>query len=171
LVSGALILIGICGCSHGGSTGTGPRPDSDRVWIDRIGAAPGEQVKLNISFSNSRPLMGVSLPLKYYGNGCFIESVSFVGSRLENAALSITDIDTAGQTISVIAGDTLSIDQGSGLLAGVYIKLTESPEIRQIIFDTTTIDLGGMNQFLAFVVNTSYFYFPSFTPGLISVGN
>ena len=53
----------------------------DSVWVSDATVSEGEQTVITINFSNSQQLIRVEVPLKVYGTGFYIDSVSFIGSR------------------------------------------------------------------------------------------
>lgn len=136
----------------------------DSVWIDSIGSESGQSVVLGVYIKNSDYNKGIQVPLSYTYPDLIIDSVSFVGSRVENKFLKIIQFDPAQALINIgavnLSGD--SLDSGRGLFASIHITIPPEFPTQVIVFDTVFIP---PESHLLFVSASNYSYTPQFTPG------
>jgi hypothetical protein len=116
---------------------------TDTLWIDSIGTHSGQKAVLDIFFANADTLNAIDLPLDYEYNDLIIDSVSFVGSRIEDKFLTVVDIDSVKPQIHIGAFyfDTTKeeVGPGSGLFARIHMTIPVEYDTRLIPFDTTRI--------------------------------
>lgn len=173
VISIVLLLLAIAAGCGSSDNGSGPdKINSNLVWVDRVSAYSNQSdVKVNVWFGNLVPLAGVEVPLKVSGGGFSIDSVSFIGSRVDGFFLLAGEVDGIEHTIDIAATDTTAyIDSGNGLLASIYFSLYESSGGTVITIDTFSVDLGSDNY--PFYVDTSAAankIIPDFSDGSISV--
>ncbi len=156
------------GCGDDEKDVNGPGQIANRVWIQDVTATADSQAKVDINLSNGVLITVASLPLRYFGSDCFVDSVSFVGSRFSDAMLKAAPIDTANQTIGLMVGDTIPFATGSGKVASIYFNLTSGSAGQTITIDSTTIDTDEMYQAWAFVA-VGGIVFPQCDAGSITV--
>lgn len=94
----------------------------DTVWVGFDSTFVGQQAMVEITFSNDNLISGIGIPLYYNKDLMVCDSVSFAGSRVENADMLLAPIDTAAGTIDigVIPTEAELIPIGTGLLAKLY---------------------------------------------------
>ncbi len=113
---------------------------TDTLWIDSIATHSGQKAILDIFFTNSDTINGFDLPLTYTYPDLMIDSVSFVGSRVESRFITIVEIDDTA-AICHIGGFYFDSEEevgpGSGLLARIHLTVPDNYETRLIPFDTT----------------------------------
>lgn len=163
-----LAILLLQGCGDDEKDVNGPEQIANRVWVEDITAAPDSQARVDVSLSNGVLITVASIPLKYVGSGCFVDSVSFVGGRFSDAMLKAAPIDTANQTIGLMVGDTIPYATGSGKVASIYFNLTSGSAGQTITIDSTTIDTDEMYQAWAFVA-VGGIVFPQCDAGIITV--
>jgi hypothetical protein len=128
------------GCSD--DEGNGPVPlNTNVVWVDDVTATTSDpQVRVNVRFANVDPLSGVAIPLYVSGTGFTVDSVSFKGGRVSDAAVLESHVDTLAQTVAMVAlaGAEL-IPRGEGIFASLYFTLAGESQGQTLTIDSTTI--------------------------------
>jgi hypothetical protein len=140
---------------------------TDTVWIDSITSHSGQKVTLDIFFSNADTLNAIDLPITYTYADLIIDSVSYVGSRLEDRFFTVVEI-YAADAVCHLGGFYFDITKeelgpGRGLLARMYLTIPDEYPTRLIPFDTTFIRTG-----LTFVTRDNVSYVPIFEQGWIN---
>lgn len=139
---------------------------SDTLWMDSIVTHSDQKAVLNVYFANSDTINAIDVPLHYKYPDFLIDSVSFVGSRIENRFLTVVTIDTLA-AICHIGGfyfdaESEEVGPGSGLFARIHITVPEDYPTRLIPFDTTYLVTG-----LTFVTKDDQSYIPVFEKGYV----
>ena len=163
LIAAAAML----GCSDDGGNGPVP-PNTDIVWVEKVSANTSDPyARVTVGFTNLDPLSGVAIPLHVSGSGFTIDSISFIGSRVADAAVLESLIDGLEQTVVMVAlVDTRLIGRGTGTFAHLYFTLDEESRGQTLIIDTTTI----RTESLVYVDSTGQVeIYPEFQRGEISV--
>lgn len=160
-----LALLLLCTAANGQSILV--HRSTDTLWIDSIGTHSDQKAVLDIFFANSDTLNAIDLPIDYKYPDLIIDSVSFVGSRIEDRFTVVVDIDTILPEIHIGAFyfDTTKeqLGPGSGLLGRIHMTIpTEYPD-RLIPFDSTFIRTG-----LTFVSKNDESYVPVFGKGYVN---
>jgi hypothetical protein len=139
---------------------------SDTLWIDSITTHSGQKAVLDVYFSNTDTINALDVPLSYKYPDLIIDSISFVGSRIENRFVTIVNIDTAGAICHIGAFyfdvENEEVGPGSGLLARIHLTVPEEYPTRLIPFDTTRLHTG-----LTFVTKDDISYVPVFIMGYV----
>lgn len=157
------IVLALCSAASGQVLG---HRSTDTLWVDSIVTHSGQKAVLDVSFSNTDTINAFDVPLSYTYPDLLIDSVSFVGSRVEDRFTTIVFIDTL-EAICQIGGfyfDTTKeeVGPGRGLLARIYMTIPDAYETRLIPFDTTRIHTG-----LTFVTKYNESYVPEFRRGYV----
>jgi hypothetical protein len=141
--------------------------DSVRLATDT--ASPGDVVALPVYFDNSRPLLGVSVPLTWSGVGVWPDSVSFVGSRAADTDILAASVDTALREIRIglIPSAVDPLPAGSGLLATVYFTVSFWSPNQVVDIDTATTSAPAIT--LLYVDTLPSEHVPGFRLGHIVV--
>lgn len=168
-ILGVLAVLFLHGCGDDDKDVNKPEQIANRVWIEDVTATADSQAKVDVGLSNGVLITVASLPLKYAGTGCFVDSVSFEGSRFANAQLKAAPVDTANQTIGLMFGDQDVFGTGSGKVASIYFSLTPGSSGQTITIDSTTIDTDQMFQAWVFVA-VGGIVVPECDAGSITVG-
>ena len=170
-----LVLTLMLGCSNDDSTGSGETA-VDRVWVEKVTAHSGESdVRVGIQFENLKPISAIEAPLKIFGSGFRVDSVSFVGGRLIDPDILIGTIDTVEQTVVIAASfydpQNHYLESGKGLLANIFFTLLSESAGQIIEIDSTTVSANATFNWLRFIDNTSAMQeiIPEFDAGEISV--
>lgn len=158
------------------SSDNGTKPvveETNRVWVDRITATSSDtDVRVQVSFTNLKPLLELEIPLRVSGTGFTIDSVSFVGSRVSGMTFFEGVINNYANTIDLVAiGDSAAlIEAGSGLFGSLYFSLTSESRGQVLAIDSTTIEQLPIVHYLVYVDTTGQNTItPDFTAGEISV--
>jgi len=136
--------------------------------MDRLRNQPfGQKVTLDIFFSNADTINAIDLPITYTYADLIIDSVSYVGGRLEDRFFTVVEIDAA-DAVCHLGGFYFDVTKeelgpGSGLLARMYLTIPDEYPTRLIPFDTTFIRTG-----LTFVTRDNVSYVPIFERGWIN---
>jgi len=139
-------------------------PDTVRVGT-ATATAYGQQVALSVFGYNDETIAGVTIPLKFNGSALTPDSVSYLGGRMDNAAIKPVTIDTVGQTVFFGAVYfSGGIASGSGLLAKVYFTVKNNVAPDTVDVDTI-LSIGS----LGYVEPNANEFIPRFVPGKIFV--
>lgn len=141
----------------------------DTLSIGKAVAIKAGQYAVQVNFVNDQNLAAVTIPLIIRGKGATIDSVSFVDSRV--AYLSMRPITIAEDRQRVIFGaiqfTESEIPPGKGLLATIYVTLTDLAENGSVEIDTATFGTTS----LLFTLPSSESFVPQFIPGPITVSS
>ena len=162
---GYLVLMGILLIFGSGLAQIDPgTPDTVRVGT-ATATAYGQQVALSVFGYNDETIAGVTIPLKFNGSALTPDSVSYLGGRMDNAAIKPVTIDTVGQTVFFGAVYfSGGIASGSGLLAKVYFTVKNNVAPDTVDVDTI-LSIGS----LGYVEPNANEFIPRFVPGKIFV--
>ncbi len=159
-----LALIIFCAAAHGQTIME--QRSTDTVWVDSIATHSGQKAVLEVFLANADTINAFDVPLTYKYPDLLIDSVSFVGSRVENRFLTVVEIDTAA-AICHFGGFYFDITNeevgpGSGLLARIFMTIPDDYPARLIPFDTTRLVTG-----LTLVTRDDVSYVPVFQKGYV----
>ncbi len=159
----ALALIVLCSSLAWAQIDPGT-PDTLRLGT-ATATAFGQQVFINVFGYNDETISGVAVPLRFNGVALIPDSVSYLGGRMNDAAIKPVTIDTVGQTI--IFGAVYfsgGIPAGSGLLAKIYFTVKNS-----VAPDTVDLDTALSLGLLSYVEPNTNEFTPRFVPGHVFV--
>ncbi|HOP06922.1 MAG TPA: hypothetical protein PLF13_06485 [candidate division Zixibacteria bacterium] len=167
LVTTILALFVICCGSSALAQGTDPgTPDTLR--IESITAYQGSPAEVPVYFYNDENLGGVEITLEFNSSDIYIDSVSFVGSRVET--MSSTGYTAGGTTVTFyVIGFSDVIEPGSGLLATLHCGYPSTITPQIVSFDTTTIISGDVEYSTTFSDELAQYYIPEFVSGQIDI--
>lgn len=140
----------------------------DTLRIEKVQVTKTGPIAVRVSIFNDEEIAGLTIPLAVIGKGLLIDSVSFVGSRVEY-------IKTRPVTISedrkkVVFGAITMMEEylqaGNGLMATLYLSLTDSSVNGKFMVDTTTIGPASV----LYSKKDSYSFIPQFVPGQVTIG-
>ena len=117
------------------------KSDVISVVVDQKPGSSKVVAKLNLA--NEEKLSAIICPLKY-GNGktpIVLDSVSFVGTRVENFALKYPNIDPKTQKVNIALISSLSaadlyLPKGEGEVAKLYFTLKKGATEASVTVDT-----------------------------------
>jgi hypothetical protein len=164
-----LLTLGLA-CGDDGGTGPGP-VKANRVWVDLVTATTNDDyVRVNVRFANLEPLFAIEIPLHVSGSGFEIDSVSFVGSRVDGAFFRTGIIGEFEPTVDLVAqADTSYFQPGEGIFASLFFTLYEQSREQVLTIDTLTLVDGG-EKYLLYLDSTGVGELtPEFVAGEISV--
>lgn len=148
--------------------GTETASRSDSIIVNDSEAIPGEQAIIKIEMVNSKELGALTIPLIIRLHRAKFDSVSFIGSRVEYWSMKPVTITAEGQL--VIFGAICMMEDylppGRGLLAELFITVTDSANADPIVIDSTTIHPAS----LIFAKSDSHTYLPAFVAGRLTIG-
>lgn len=92
---------------------------ADTVWVaQNVVGYPGQPVTVPVTFRNNEELAGMSIGLMWDDPILFLDSVSYVGSRVEYVTNKTTVMDNGAQTVGtglfVIPGSEMQVPVGFG---------------------------------------------------------
>lgn len=153
---------------------TDPFGELDRIYLDSVEAAAGEQVTVNINLQNDETLSSISVPLTYDPTLLTLTDISFVGSRGEYLETKLINPDKTTNIdghflvgMIVIFEDPLPA--GDGLLFSTTFTVNSSATTGQLAtIDSLFYPPGG--ELILVEATTSQIIEPNFTGGRISVG-
>lgn len=124
---------------------------------------------LTVTAFNDEPFTGVLVPLKFSGNALIPDSVSYLGTRLDNASIKPVRIDTVQQQMvfgAIYFGTPLQ--PGEGVIGRLFFTVKDSALPQTIQIDTFVTELN----YLSFVDTNSLNpqeFFPIFKSGEITI--
>lgn len=139
----------------------------DTLMVDRVQVEKGGKAALNVNFVNDEELAALTIPLGLVGDMYLIDSVSFVGSRVEY--LKMRPVTIAENRTEVVFGAICMtedyIPAGRGLMATVFLSPVDSAKSDFCVIDTITM---GPASVLFTKVNSASFI-PEFQSGMLSL--
>jgi len=142
-------------------------PDTVRV-SSATATAFGQQVVINVTAYNDEGIAGIIVPLRFSGQCLIPDSVSYVGTRVQNAQLTsgTVKIDTIGQTI-VFGAIYFSgfLSPGDGSIGKLFFTVKSGVAPETVIIDTFITE----SKYLSFVDTSSSpkEILPQFKPGAV----
>jgi hypothetical protein len=138
----------------------------DTLYIDRVYTEKGAQVALKVDFVNDEELAALTIPLSIVGDLYLIDSVSFIGSRVEYLKMRpVTIYEGKKQVVfGAICMTEDYIQPGRGLMATVYLSPSNTAKEKYCMVDTTTLGPAS----LLFTKISSASFIPEFIPGMVS---
>ena len=138
----------------------------DSVWVSRVPGVPGNHITVPVYFRNNDELSLINLPLEWSNNALTLDSVSFVGTRVEfvDDKTYIHNDDFRQVEITIDPTFVDPIPAGRGLLAKLHFKVYDFIPDLPVTVDIykTTI---GMDGHLFFEDLAGNEIIPVFTPG------
>jgi len=145
-----------------------PPSPANMVWIENDTVAAGERVAIDVFMENNEPLTGIVIPLTYADTTVSLDSLSFIGSRIEDLEIKGSEIDFENQQVAIYAysSDRELIDSGSGLVCRLYFWVYGYSPTHDITIDSVSIPSALR---LAFMDSVGIAYTPQFEPGILHV--
>lgn len=138
----------------------------DTLMISRIQVEKGAKIALTVEFVNDQELAALTIPLSLNGGLYLIDSVSFVGSRVEY--LKMRPVTIAEDRTEVVFGAICMTEDyiapGRGLMATLHLSPAKSAKEDLCVVDTTTIGPASV----LFTKTDSKSFVPEFLPGMIT---
>ncbi|MCH9032435.1 MAG: carboxypeptidase regulatory-like domain-containing protein, partial [candidate division Zixibacteria bacterium] len=101
-----------------------PPPSVDTLYVSTVPGTPGSKVKVPVNFINSGPICLLDIPLEWASSKIFLDSVSFVGTRLEGFEFLEFTIDNSLRQVRIIFRDNgLALPPGDGKVANLYFEI------------------------------------------------
>lgn len=139
----------------------------DSLVIERVEVPPGANAVIKIDFVNDQELAALTIPLSVIGGGMTIDSVSFVGSRVEY--LKMRPVTIADNRKDVVFGAICMTEDyvpaGRGLMATLYLSPTDSVKTDLCMIDTTTVGPASV----LFTKKDSASFIPEFASGMVTI--
>lgn len=147
-----------------------PRPESqDTVYVESTSGFPGTQVSVAVNFKNDEELAGMSAGLTWSSADVYLDSVSFVGSRVEHISTLLATINNVGRNLKLgvlrIPPEPL-VPVGSGLWCRLWFTINPMAAPGIVEIDSTFIPPGVELIFNDEMANTIY---PQFVKGQIEI--
>ncbi|MFH1892085.1 MAG: hypothetical protein ABIK83_05305 [Candidatus Zixiibacteriota bacterium] len=181
LISSLLLLVLCVTCSSDRGGGPNDPPDDpdptggNLIWIDSVDASPGTQAVIDVYARLSTATQAVTLPFVLEGTDFVIDSMSFVGTLLDNDPIWLYDSITPKTiTIGMAYYQKDAVGPDSGQMLRLFVSLDESAPNQIIRVDTTSIILENGSVASLVLVDTTINpypkeYIPEFLPGTIRV--
>jgi len=141
----------------------------DTVMIDNAASFATGTVMVPVSFTNDEDLAGIEITLVWNSLEVVLDSVSFIGSRVDYVGLKGAIIDTTNSTVIIhsIPFSQPDIPPGSGLFGRLYFSYPINIASQTVIIDSLTI-IDGL------IVHSNFFsdasagqFLPQFRSGSI----
>jgi hypothetical protein len=112
----------------------------DTMMIGKAAPIKAGKMAVRIEFVNDQDLAALTIPVVVKGAGVKVDSLSFVGSRVEYIKTRPVTIKDNGLVVfGVICMTEDYIAPGRGLMATLYLSANDSTKAEQIKIDTTTV--------------------------------
>lgn len=160
----AVLTLVLCGSVFAQDPGI---PDTLR--IDSIQVDPGDPAVVDLSFYNDQAMASLQIPLTWSSPDITLDSVSYVGSRVDYIASKLYNLDNPNQKVLavVIVLFEEDIPAGDGLFARLYFNIpTGTPD--QIVY-LDTLSYTPVDNPL-FITALSESYPPILKTGKIVIG-
>ena len=161
-----VLLIVLLAMTSAAAAQQAPLASTDTLWVDSIATHSGQKAVLDITFTNADSVIGFDVPLIISDPAILIDSVSFVGSRVENNLFTIVTIDSALGTCKIgallLSQENTPIPPGNGLLAKMFVGIPDEYPDNLVTIDSTIIITH-----LTFVPVDNQSYTPEFYKGYI----
>lgn len=144
----------------------------DTVYVDSVFTNTTSAV-VPVYFRNDQPLLGMEVTLSpgYNPSVLVLDSLSFVGSRVENLTnrfLTNHPLDTAF-TISAFATSEPLIPIGNGLLCNMHFSFSGALDSTLITFDSTTVVDFDVEWSVTFSDSNAVAFHPQYRPGFLYI--
>ncbi len=142
----------------------------DTLRIDSIQVNAGTQAVLPITFFNDETLGGIQMPFGWTSDDITVDSVSFVGARVNYVATKIVNIDNPNQkvlTVIIVIVEP-DIPAGDGLYGKIYFNVPPGTPDQRIYIDTMSY---SESDFPVFAHSAEINFVPVIKPGKIIIGN
>jgi len=138
----------------------------DTLIIEKVQAVKGAKAAMKIDFVNDQELAALTIPIGIVGDAYEIDSVSFVGSRVEYLKMRPVTISEGRKEVvfGAICMTEDYIPVGRGLMATLYLSPAKSSKSDFCVVDTVTIGPASV----LFTKKNSASFIPEFQSGLVS---
>lgn len=142
----------------------------DTVRVDSVGAFTNTGVAVPVYFTNDQTLGGLEVTVTFSSPDIQVDSVSFVGGRLESYSVKGTFAPPGGYSIYCIpfSGEP-TIPAGSGLLAQLYLSWDVAILPQFVTIDTITILNVDVEYSTTFSTADAQQFRPQYEPGYLNI--
>lgn len=141
---------------------------ADTVRVSSVRADSGTtKAVVPVYFYNDEELIAISIPLKWNSAEATLDSVSFVGSRVDYINIKVIDIDNVSRTVLIgcVVFIEPNIQPGNGLACQLYFNIPSGlGDYETIVIDSTFIPPAGN---LIFVTSIGLDFVPLFKSGML----
>jgi hypothetical protein len=142
----------------------------DTLRIDSVKVMQGGKATVNVDFYNDEELAAIELPIIYSSADISIDSISYVGSRVDYLSTKIATINNPSRqaVTAVFVILEANISPGNGLFCKIYFNIPAGIPDQKITIDTAFYPPGSQ---LTFIDVNAEGFAPIFKIGKIIVGN
>lgn len=165
LVFGLFLLTGVVSAQND-PIGT---IDTVSLFVENLGEG---QWLVSAHVWNDENIAAIDIPIKYSAGmtKLIVDSVSFIGTRIENFAMKNYAVDTTNQIMhfggfAYLSPDMPPMAPGSGEVARIYISVSGDEKAKAFAVDTTTY---GTNSTLTLVDENAKSIIPALKIGVIT---
>jgi hypothetical protein len=151
--------------------GQGPANDPgirDTLYVASVQVDAGQQAVVPVTFVNDEELGGLTIPLAWTSPDISLDSVSFVGSRIDYIGTKPLTIHNDQQ--NVVFGAVVILEEyiqpGSGLMATLYFNVPPGAPDQFVYIDSALVGPA----YLLFTLPDSRNFTPEFFQGRIQIG-
>lgn len=145
-------------------------PESeDTVYVADETGYPGQKVAVDVTFKNDEILAGMSVGLMWTSSDLYLDSVSYVGSRVADVSGIVTNIDNTLQRVGMgvlVVPPDVQVPVGSGLWGTLFFSVDPSATPGVVVIDTMFIAPGVE---LVFNDSVATAFYPQFVPGSVTI--
>ncbi len=166
----ALILtIGLFSMAIGQGVDPNDPNEPDTLYIANVEIDAGQAAIVEVSFFNDEELAGLTIPLHWSSADITLDSVSFVGSRIDY--INTKPLTIYNEVQDVVFGTIVffetDIQPGNGLMATLYFDVPPGTSDQFVEIDTLSHGPAG----LLFTLVSSANFVPQVIAGQIKIGN
>ncbi len=142
----------------------------DTVYIDSVATvAAAGQAQVPINFANDENLAGIGVTITHDLPGLVIDSISFIGSRVELIAVKGATIVNDWISIYVIVMSENVIPPGSGPLGTLHLSFSPGIGDQFATLDTITIVDDDVEYSTTFTTEGSDYFYPQVDQGYLDI--
>ncbi len=140
----------------------------DSLFVGYAEVDAGQKAVIEVNFSNDSELAALTIPLRWHSSDITLDSVSYVGSRIDYVGTKPITIYAPEQTVvfGAIIFFEANIPAGSGLLATLHFDIPPGTADQMIAVDSTTKESASV----LFTNPNSSSFVPFVESGYIQVG-
>ncbi len=164
-----IALIMLCASSAFGQGAANDPGARDTLYIGSAEVDPGQQAVIEVNFFSDEELGALTIPLAWSSADITLDSVSYVGSRIDYINTKPTTIYNDEQEVifGAIVFFEANIAAGTGLMATLYFDVPPGTPDQFVYMDSTTIPPAN----LLFTNTNSSNFTPEVSPGQIKIGD
>lgn len=136
----ALALMILCAATAMGQGSANDPGERDTLYLESVNVDPGQKAVVEVSFFSDEELSALTIPLAWSSADISLDSVSFVGSRIDYISTKPTTVynDIQKVVFGAVVFFEAYIAPGTGLMATLYFDVPPGTPDQFVYLDSTT---------------------------------